>query len=195
MMTWMAGAHPGLAPLGPPFLKHGDLVIAHTAMILHYLGPRIGLVGESEAERLHTHQLQLTVTDFVHEAHDTHHPIAVSLYYHDQKPEAKRRTGHFLKERMPKFLGYFERELGRNGGQHMIGTAVSYVDLSMFQILTGLAYAFPNAFARYAREIPKLCALRDRVAARPTLRAYLESPRREPPNEHDLFRHYPELDE
>jgi glutathione S-transferase len=197
MFRWMSGEQKvdGPQPFGPPFLKAGDLVIAQTANILQFLAPRLGLVGESEGERLHAHQLQLTIADFVVEIHGTHHPIAVSLYYDDQKPESKRYTGHFVGERMPKFLGYFEKVLEKNGGEHMVGRAVSTVDLSMFQIIAGLEYAFPRALGALAERIPGLMALRDRVAARPRLAAYLASPRRLPFNEHGLFRRYPELDE
>jgi glutathione S-transferase len=188
-----AGARP---PFAPPFLKAGELVIAQTANILQYLGPRLGLVPKSEATRLWAHQLQLTVTDFVAEIHDVHHPIASSLYYHQQKDEARRCATHFTGERLPKFLDYFEAILAANSGGrgYMIGRALSYVDLSMFQLIAGLRYAFPNAMRRRARRCPGLLALHDKVAARPDIAAYLASPRRIPFNEDGIFRHYPELD-
>jgi glutathione S-transferase len=199
MMKWMTGKRRpragGPSPFGPPFLRDGDLVIAQTANILQYLAPRHRLVGRAAAERLHAHQLQLTVADFVVEVHDTHHPIGVSLYYADQTLEARRRTAIFLQERVPKFLGYFEATLKRNGGTYMVGARHSYVDLSIFQVLVGLAYAFPRAFAGAAKRTPGLLKVRDRVAARPRTAAYLASPRRLAFNEHGLFRRYPELDE
>jgi glutathione S-transferase len=188
-----AGARP---PFAPPFLKAGSLVIAHTANILQYLGPRLQLAPKAEAGRLWAHQLQLSVTDFLAEIHDVHHPIAVSLYYHQQKEEAHRRAGHFIRERMPKYLGYFEEVLAANagGGRYMIGRAPTYVDLSMFQLMAGLRYAFPNAMRRQARRFAGLLALHDRIAARPRVAAYLASPRRIAFNESGIFRHYPELD-
>jgi glutathione S-transferase len=140
------------------------------------------------------HQLQLTVSDFVFEVHEAHHPIAASLYYEDQRPEALRRSKVFTAERMPKYLGYFERVLAKNGGAEMVGSAATYVDLSMFQLIAGLGYAFPNALAALSPKIPLLRALAEKVAARPRLAAYLSSPRRIPFNEHGLFRKYPELD-
>ena len=186
-------AHP---PFAPPFLKAGQLVIAQTANILQYLGPRLGLVPKAEATRLWAHQLQLTVTDFVAEIHDVHHPIASSLYYHQQKKEALRYAGHFLGERLPKFLGYFERVLTANSGGrgYMIGRSLSYVDLSMFQLIAGLRYAFPQAMRRRAKNYRGLAALHDKVAARPSVAQYLDSPRRIPFNEQGIFRHYSELD-
>ncbi len=195
MMEFLdGGGDRGLEPFAAPFLRSGDLVIAQTATILAYLGPRHGLVPEDEPRRLAAQQLQLTIADLVGEAHDTHHPIAGGLYYDDQKREARRRSTDFVKERIPKYLRYFERVLQRTGGAHLVGDAVSYVDLSTFQVLAGLAYAFPNALARLAPEIPLLLALRDRVAARPRIAAYLASDRRIPFNEMGIFRHYPELD-
>jgi glutathione S-transferase len=182
-------------PYAPPFLKAGQLVIAHTANILHYLGPRIGLAPKAEAPRLWAHQLQLTVTDFVKEIHDTHHPIANSLYYEEQKPEALRRSQRFLAERLPKFLGYFERVVKSNGRGCMVGRSLSYVDLSMFQLIEGLRFAFPRNMQRVEPGYPGLVALRDKVAARPKTAAYLKSSRRLPFNDKGLFRHYPELDE
>jgi glutathione S-transferase len=184
-------------PFAPPFLKAGKLVIAQTANILSYLGPRLDLVPKNEASRLWAHQLQLTIADWVAEAHDTHHPIGGSLYYKDQKKEAKRRAADFTADRMPKYLGYFERILRRNskGGGYLVGRKVSYVDLSLFQMIEGLRYAFPRTMARLERKHPLSIALRDRVAARPRLAAYLASERRIPFNQEGIFRHYPELDE
>lgn len=186
----------GRMPFAPPILKAGTLLISQTANILYYLGPRLDLVPEGEAARLWAHQLQLTLSDLVVEAHDTHHPIAKSLYYEDQKPEAQRRAADFRALRLPKFLGYFERVLAANpaGDSHLIGNALTYVDLSMFQVIAGLNYAFPRAMAEMARRHPKLAALHRRVAARPRIAAYLASARRIPFNERGIFRHYPELD-
>ncbi len=198
MLAFIAGKKKGMLPFAPPFLKVGDLVIAQTANILEFLGPRLSLVPRDEASRLHVHQLQLTIADFISEAHDVHHPIASSLYYEDQKPESKRRAALFVKERIPKFLGYFERVLARNArgkGKYLVGSALNYVDLSMFQTLDGLEYAFPRSSARTAKQTPKLRALHDRVAERPRVAAYLGSDRRVASSTSDLFRHYPELDE
>jgi glutathione S-transferase len=194
MTKLMGGDAPGLEPFAPPFLKVGELVIAQTANILLYLAPRLGLVPDDEASRLAAHQLQLTVADLVGEVHDTHHPISGSLYYEDQKPEAARRAAAFTGERLPRFLAYFERVLARGGGQGLVGGAHTYVDLSVFQVLAGLDYAFPRAMARVEAGIPGLRALGKRVAARPRVASYLASERRLPFNEEGIFRHYPELD-
>jgi glutathione S-transferase len=174
-----------------------DLYLAQTAHILGWLGPRLGLAPADERGRLAAHQLQLTITDIVAEAHDVHHPIAVSLYYEEQKREAKRRAGPFREERLPKFLGYFEQVLRDNGGArgpHAVGRRTSYVDLSLFQLVSGLAYAFPRAMRRLRPRLPLLTELHARVAARPRIAAYLASDRRLPENDDDVFRHYPELD-
>ena len=186
----------GRMPFAPPILKAGKLLISQTANILHYLGPRLDLVPDGEAAQLWAHQLQLTLSDLVVEAHDTHHPIAKSLYYEDQKPEALRRAADFRALRLPKFVGYFERVLAANpaGDSYLIGKSLTYVDLSMFQVIAGLNYAFPRAMAEMARRHPKLAALHRRVAARPRIAAYLASARRIPFNERGIFRHYPELD-
>ena len=180
-------------PFAPPFLKAGDLVIGQTANILQFLGPRLGLVPKADAGRLWTHQLQLTVTDFVAEVHDTHHPIAVELYFHQQKTEARRRAKHFLDERVPKYLGYFERVLAGNRGR-TVGRRLSYVDLSLFQVVAGLRYAFPKTMAKREGDWPVLLALYDRIATLPRIAAYLASKRRLAFNEDGIFRHYPELD-
>lgn len=189
-----------VAPFAPPFLEIGKLVVAQTANILQVVAPRLGLVPDDERSRVAAHQLQLTITDLVAEVHDTHHPIATSLYYEDQKAEARARSKHFIKQRIPKYLGYFESVLAANKanargkGPYALGRSSTYVDLSLFQVLVGLAYAFPKATRRIEKELPYLVALRDRVAARPRLAAYLASERRIPFNEDGIFRHYPELD-
>jgi glutathione S-transferase len=170
----------------PPFLVHGKTVIAQTANILFYLGPRLGLAPKSEAGRLWLHQQQLTVADWLVEVHDTHHPIGSGLYYEEQKREALRRAEDFRKHRLPKFLRYFETlERPRS---------VTYLDFSLFQMIEGLRYAFPNTMHRLERKTPSLVALHDRIRARPRLRAYLGSKRRIPFNTQGIFRYYPELD-
>ena len=181
-------------PYAPPFLKAGKLVIAQSAMILQYLGPRLGLVPRSEADRLWAHQLQLTITDLVKEIHDTHHPISNRLYFEDQRKEAKRATEPFWRHRVPKLLGYFEGVLDQSGGPYVFGRKLSYVDLSLFQIVAGLRYAFPKRMKRFERKTPRLVALHDRVAARPRIAAYLGSKRRIAFNEWGIFRRYKELD-
>jgi glutathione S-transferase len=193
MMKAMRLAGP-FEPFAPPFLRSGDLWIGQTANILLYLGPRHGLLPRDEASRLKAHQIQLTIVDLVNEAHDTHHPIAVGLYYEDQKREAKKRAAEFTKERIPKFLGWFERVLEASGGSHFVGDDISYVDLSAFQLVSGLDYAFPKAMARIRKRMPRLRALAEDVRQRPRIAAYLGSDRHVTFNEDGIFRHYPELD-
>lgn len=184
------------APFAPPFLRHRKLLIAQTAAILHYLGPRLGLVAATEAGRFAALQHQLTLADWVVEAHDTHHPIGVGLYYEDQKPEALKRSADFRSARLPKFLGYFEAALRTaKKRSYLTGARVSYADLSLFQVVSGLRYAFPRAFARAARKAPHVVELVQRVAERPNIAAYLKSERRLAWNEQGIFRNYPELDE
>ncbi len=196
MMRLMGDEGLARPPFAPPFLVEGEVMVAQAANILLYLGPRLGLAPDAEADRLFVHQLQLTVTDLVAEAHDTHHPIGGSLYYEDQKTEAARRAASFREERMGKYLGYFERVLGANGTKsgHLVGASLTYIDLSLFQVVEGLSYAFPRAMARLKPAWPGLVALHDRVASLPAVSAYLASPRRFPFNEDGIFRHYPELD-
>jgi glutathione S-transferase len=185
----------GPAPFAPPVLRDGSLVIAQVANVLQYLAPRLGLAPADEAGRHRALMLQLTVTDLVAEVHDTHHPVGTSLYYEDQTVEARRRAAGFVKDRLPKYLGYFERALARNGaGEHLVGDAASHVDLSLFQVVEGLRYAFPRAMAAVEPTVPRVVALRDRVASRPGVAAYLASPRRIAFNEDGIFRRYPALD-
>jgi len=182
-------------PFAPPFLKDGDLIIPHVANILFYLGPKLGLAPADESLRAIANGLQLTITDMVAEVHDTHHPIATGLYYEDQKTEAKARAGDFISNRMPKFLAYFESVLTRNGGKHIIGGGLGYVDLSLFQLYEGLRYAFPRATRHFAKDYEALSALHGSVKRRKPIADYLKSERRLPFNESGIFRHYAELDQ
>jgi glutathione S-transferase len=193
MMAMMGSARSATPPFAPPFLKTGKLVIAQVANILLYLGPRHGLAPKAEAGRLWVHQLQLTIADFVAEIHDTHHPLGPTLYYEDQRPAAKRRTKEFWDERVPKFLGYFDALIERNG-PYLTGRRLTYADLSLFQIVAGLRYAFPAHMKRFERNVPNVIALHDRVAARPSIAAYLASDRRIAFNEDGIFRRYKALD-
>ncbi|QWW70598.1 glutathione S-transferase [Rhizobium sp. WYJ-E13] len=196
MLAIMQSSSEAHIPFAPPFLKDGDLIIPHVANILLYLGPKLRLAPDDEGMRYVVNGLQLTITDFVAEVHDTHHPIATSLYYEDQKEEAKARSASFIKERIPKFLGYFERVRQQNpkSSQYIVGDALTYVDLSLFQIIEGLVYAFPKAMSRYRSKYPLLAALHDSVEERPNIARYLKSDRRLPFNTQGIFRHYPELD-
>jgi len=193
-MMKMMQAHGGTPPFAPPFLKAGKLVIGQTADILLYLGSRHGLAPKAEAGRLWVHQLQLTIADLVLEIHDTHHPLGPSLYYEDQRAPAKKRSDEFWKERVPKYLGYFERLLEGSGGAYVTGRRITYVDLSLFQIVEGLRYAFPRRMKAFEREIPGLVDLHGRVSARPNIKAYLASDRRIAFNADGIFRHYKALD-
>jgi glutathione S-transferase len=183
-------------PFAPPFLKAGRQLIGQTANILFFLGARLGLSPRDGAAKLWTHQLQLTIMDFVAEIHDTHHPIGSGLYYHEQQREAKRRAKDFLANRLPKFLGYFERVIERNASRHprLIGNRTTYVDLSTAQVLAGLRYAFPKASRKALARHPRLRALHDEVFARPRIRRYVASDRRIAFNNDDIFRRYPALD-
>jgi glutathione S-transferase len=194
MMAMMKGGREKHPPFAPPFLKSGKLVIAQVANILLYLGPRLKLSSRDEAGKLWLHQLQLTVADFVKEVHDIHHPLGAGLYYEDQKPEARRYTQGFLDARAPKYLGYFETVLKKSGGPFVLGRKISYVDLSLFQLIAGLRYAFPKAMTTIEKKVPRVVEIHDRVMARPRIEAYLNSERRIPFNEMGIFRHYPELD-
>jgi glutathione S-transferase len=194
MMPFLHGKHPGALPFAPPFLLAGKQVMAQAANILAYLGPRHDLVPASEPAQRYAMQLQQTVTDIVAEVHDTHHPISGDLYYEQQRSEARKRSSAFCEARIPKFLGYFEQVLDRGDGRHAIGRRHSYVDLSLFQLMSGLDYAFPNAMKAIRRRTTKLRGLQDRVAGRPNIAAYLASERRIAFNEDGIFRHYPELD-
>jgi glutathione S-transferase len=197
MTKLMKSGLAGQLPFAPPFLKDGDLIVSHVANILMYLGPRLDLAPKSEPARHGLNGLQLTITDFVGEAHDTHHPISSELYYEDQKQEAKARSAAFIEHRIPKFLGYFERVLTHNpkGAHHAFGGSLTYVDLSLFQVIEGLRYAFPKAMKAEEKRHPALVALHDLVQIRPNIARYLASDRRIAFNESCVFRRYPELDE
>ena len=183
-------------PFAPPFLVHGKVVVGQTAAILLYLGPLLGLVAKSELQRLWTHQIQLTIADAVAEVHDTHHPIAVGLFYEQQMHEAAKRALEFRRERIPKFLNWFEAILARNpkGAAYLVGGRLSYADLSLFQLVEGLLYAFPKACRRVLKKTPHVASLYERVKEVPRVAAYLTSPRRIVFNEDGIFRRYPELD-
>jgi len=197
MQRFVDGEEAGALPFAPPFVRVGDTVVSQTANVLAFLAPRLGLVPADPALQAEASQIQLTLADFVGEIHDTHHPIAGSLYYEDQKGAAKRRARNFIKERLPKYLGLLERALQRNrrsGGRWLVGADRTYVDLSVLQIVDGLRYAFPNAMAGIEPTVPLVVALRDRVAARPRIAAYLVSKRHQAFNRMGIFRHYAELD-
>ena len=194
MIDLMSRGRMETPPFAPPYLRAGKLWIGQTANILLYLGAHEGLAPKAEAGRLWAHQLQLTIADFVVEIHDTHHPIGGGLYYEDQRKEAKRRADDFRKNRATKFLGYFDKVIARSDGAFALGRRLTYPDLSLFQVVEGLRFAFPKMMRRLERSVPRVVAVHDRVAQRPRIAAYLASERRIPFNQMGIFRHYKELD-
>ncbi len=194
MMKLLDGTRIKRPPFAPPFLKAGSLVIGQTANILLYLGPRLGLSPRDEPGALWAHQLQLTIADLVTQIHDTHHPISGWLYFEQQRPAARLRTKDFWRYRVPKFLGYFERVVGKSGGPYLLGRKLTYVDLSLFQIVEGLRYAFPKRMKRFEKKVPRVIALHDRVAKRPRVAAYLASKRRIAFSQWGIYRYFKELD-
>jgi len=192
--AFWAGKREGHPVFAPPVLVQGDFVLSQTAAICHFLGCRHDLAPGDEGGQAQALALQLTIADLVVEAHDTHHPISAWLYYEDQQEESKRRASHFVSQRLPRFVEYFERVLVRNGGDVLVGERLSHADLGLFQVLEGLAYAFPRGFAHASESTPGVLALRERVRGRPRIAAYLASERRVPFNQEGIFRRYPELD-
>lgn len=182
----------GSGPFAPPYLEVEGGTIAQVANILLYLGERHDLAPAKE--RYWVNQLQLTVTDFVAEVHNVHHPVSVSDYYRDQKPEAARAAKTMREERIPKFLGHFEAAMTAIAGDWLTGRRWSYADTSLFQVVEGLRYMFPRRMAAVEGDYPGLIALHDRVAELPGITAYLASERRIKFNQDGIFRHYPELD-
>ena len=196
MLDLLDDAGPAFPPFAPPFLRDGPVLISHVANILLYLGPRLGLAPVEDAPSHAVHGLQLTIADLLTEVHDTHHPISSALYYEEQMVPAQARTAAFLQHRLPKFLRYFERVLATNpaGPSHAVGAQGTYADLSLFQVVAGLHYAFPRAMHDFAAAFPLLAALHQHVPQRHRLAAYLASDRRLPFNEDGVFRRYPALD-
>ncbi|NJC34570.1 glutathione S-transferase [Sphingomonas jejuensis] len=175
----------------PPYLVAGDTVVSQVATILLFLADRHGRGGAGDA-RYAVQQIQLTIADVVAEAHDVHHPVGVGDYYEDQKAEAARAAAQFRTDRIPAYLDHFEGAISPSGW--LVGEGWTYADLSLFQLVEGLRYAFPTRMAAIADDHPNVGRLVARVRDLPEIAAYLQSARRIPFNEDGIFRHYPELD-
>lgn len=187
-------AREGIRPFAPPYLVDGEVAIAQTAQILSWLGQHHGFGAADETTKLRLEMLQWTVSDFTAEIHNVHHPIAGDLYYSDQKDAAKQAARSFREERIPKFLTYFEDALSANDGPFVLGEAWCHVDTSLFQIVEGLRYAFPERMKAVEGDYPHLITCRDAVADLDGIACYLASDRRIAFNEDGIFRQYPELD-
>ncbi|EME87271.1 uncharacterized protein MYCFIDRAFT_209463 [Pseudocercospora fijiensis CIRAD86] len=185
----------------PPALRVRDgekaLVISQTPNILIYLGEKLGLVPAGD-EKFYVQQLALTALDLNNEIHDTHHPIAASKYYEDQKDAALEKAKDLRATRIPKFFKYFERQLKWNSsaGQHkyLVGDRLTYADLTVWQILDGAKYAFPKELEVRRKEFPELLGtFYESVKEEEGIKEYLASERRLKYSM-GVFRYYPELD-
>lgn len=188
------GALGGLPVFAPPILKAGELVLAQTPSICAWLAERHGLVADDVDIRATARTVDLTLHDILVEAHDTHHPLGVSRYYEEQKDEAQARSKTFREQRLPAWLAWIDRVRAAHGGPWLLGD-FTYVDLTLFHLLDGLAYAFPRAWARASEPYVDLMGLTEAVAARPAVAAYRASARWIGFGELGIFRHYPELDD
>lgn len=193
ILAFRRGEETGTLPFAPPILRVGELVVAQAPLICSYVGERLGFAPDDEAGRLAARQVQLTVADVYAAAHDVHHPTSTALYFEDQREAAMEAAKAFHGGRLKQWLTYFERLIERSGGPGVVG-ALCYVDLSVFQMLEGLRYAFPKAMAALGADTPKLAALGEQVKERPGVAAYLGSERRLAFNLDGIFRYYPELD-
>ena len=174
--------------LAPPILRHGDLLINQLPNILLYLGPQLGLApywDEDPNGIYYINELALTASDGLsNEAHDTHHPIAAGAYYEDQKEEAKKKAKDYIKNRLPKFVGYFERVLkseASKGGEWLYGGKLTYADLVLFHTVDGVSFAFPKALEKMKKsgEYDGVFNLIERIRSRDNIKKYLESDRRQ----------------
>ncbi|SPO02927.1 uncharacterized protein DNG_05605 [Cephalotrichum gorgonifer] len=186
-------------PFAPPILRHGDLLISQTPNILQYLATRHGLAPADGPGLYHINGLALVALDGLsNEAHDTHHPVATELYYEDQKEESKKRAKSYIDNRLPKFLGYFERVLqGPKSGEGpwLYGGSLTYADLVLFQGLDGVKHAFPKAVEKLEKsgKYDRVFKLYNAVKEQPNIKKYLESDRRQKYGL-GIWRQYPELD-
>jgi len=182
----------GIRPFAPPYLVDGELCIGQTAHILAFLADRHDFgAGELEVD-LQLIQLQLDITDIVAEVHNVHHPVAAALYYQDQIDAAYEAAQHFRDQRLPKYLDHFEAALEENGGPCVLGDRWTHVDTSLFQLMEGLDYMFPNRMREL--DYPRLELCRQAMMEIAGVEQYLASDRRLSFNEDGIFRFYPELD-
>ncbi|KAI1755461.1 putative glutathione S-transferase family protein [Xylaria castorea] len=180
----------------PPTFRHGDLIISQTSNILMYLGPKLGLAGSDENDKYRVNALALTALDgLCNEVHDCHHPIVVEMYWEDQKEESHRRSKEWIKHRLPKHLGYWEKALKSAEGPWLLGNKLTYADLVLFQCLDGTLFAFPKAMkqAKESGKYDQVFQLWEAVKARPNIAAYLSSDRRQK-YDWGIYRYYPEND-
>ena len=171
--------------------------IAQTANILLYLGaaPRARARRTRRAGCTRTSSSSRSPISSA-EVHDTHHPIASSLYYEDQKPEAQRRAAALRRASASRSTSATSSGRSRrSGGAHLVGDAASRTSTCRCSRCSTASGTPSRARWRgLARRIRARSRSRERVAARPRIAAYLASPRRIPFNEDGIFRHYPELD-
>lgn len=189
----------------PPALKvpgegkdGAPLLIYQTPAILSYLGDKLGLAGEDEVDKMTVLSHTLTALDLNNETHDTHHPVAVAQYYEDQKDEALKKATDFRENRIPKFFSFFERVLKANEAQgqvkFLVGNKLTYADTTLWHVLSGLKFAYPNELKAREKDYPLLLgSFYESVAQTKGVKEYLESERRLPFSM-GIFRHYPELD-
>jgi len=166
--------------LAPPAIRKNNFILGQTAVCAKRLAMEFGFYPTDEDDAAHAEQIVTTVHEYIAEGRSAFHPVKNTMSYHDQKEEAKPYIAAFKADRLPRYMTNFERFLkaNRGGGGFFVGDSLSYVDLQVMVMLQVTRSQFPDAWEALDAKL-----LKDHLAqmeARPRIKAYLLSDRKQP---------------
>lgn len=174
------GGMEGFPAFAPPVITRGDFKLSQTPVICEYLGKHFNLYPASDTDVWHARQINLTIHDFQADGRNVFHAKQFTASYFGQEAETQGHIDWFRKERLPRWLLYFEKLLqaNDNGRSFVIGDKLTYVDLGLLQVLRNAANQFSDEWIKM--DIPLIKAFKQRMEARPNLAAYFKSDRCQP---------------
>jgi len=150
-----------------PFYEEGDYKLVQSDAIARYLARSKNLYGKNPRDGL-IDQVCEGVKDLI--------DAYIKAYYQVEEAKRPEAKANLYSTTVPKFYGFFEALLLKNNGgkEWLVGDRISLADLSLYNISDIFETENPGGLDKF----PLLKAHRERVAARPNIKAYNTSGRR-----------------
>jgi len=134
--------------------------LTQSGAIEKYLASIYGLNGDNELEAAYIEMITNQINDVT--------LSALPFFEKDEKVKDEKFSKQFQEKIIPS-MKYIENQMNNN--EFLVGKKLSYADLFVMQIIL----YFKRAFPKYLPEIPKLCALSDRISQMEGVKQYIDN--------------------